>query len=492
MFALAGLALLECGVPAEDPSVRQVAEQVRGSARKLTNPYEVSTTIWFLDRIGGEKDAELIRALALRLIAAQTSGGGWGYFCHPLTEAEEDRLTRMLQEPPPADGSASLPAAVRFQPGQKLGPEDLRYDDNSCTQFVILALWAARKHGVPVDRSLALVEQRFRTSQNRDGSWCYFSPQSLNGRHSQGSNGGRQDSMTCAGLLGLAVARGLGKPFSTPPAAVQDEAVTRALTYLGQRIGKASPVTEQERLRLQNRAEAAKRKQEQLFSGMWRVQDLQGLAYPVIRELFKLQDALESVKGDAPELVALQRPIREKMARRFKELEPVLEKVKEIAGELQTIQPTGDHFKGQLVRAKAWGDLYFLWSVERMAVVYGLRTVAGKDWYAWGSSILVAAQNDDGSWSDAFPGVVDTAFALLFLKRANVVKDLSKRLEFLGQIKDVAPAEINKGAKDEMNKKMAPVPDTPPSGPKELAPGEIDKHLAPLAPPTPPTRSKKP
>ncbi len=417
----------------------------------------------------------LIRALALRLIAAQTSGGGWGYFCHPLTETEEDRLMQMLKEPPPADGSAHLPPAVRFQPGQKLGPEDLRYDDNSSTQFAILALWAARKHGVPVERSLALVEHRFRTSQNRDGSWCYFSPHSLNGRHSHGSFGGRQDSMTCAGLLGLAVARGLGKPFSTPPPAVQDEAVTRALTYLGQRIGNANPVTEEERLRLQNRAEAAKRQQESFFNGLWRVQDLQELAYPAIRELFKLQDALEAVKGDAPELVALQRPIKEKMLRRFKELEPVLEKVKGIAGELQNIQPTGDHFKGRLVRAKAWGDLYYLWSVERMAVVYGLRTVAGKDWYAWGSSILVAAQNDDGSWTDAFPGVVDTSFALLFLKRANVVKDLSKRLEFLGQIKDVTPEEINKGSKDEIKKGITPTPAAPPSNPKPLSPGEIDK-----------------
>jgi hypothetical protein len=492
MFALAGLALLECGVPVEDPVVRQVAEQVRTSARKLTNPYEVSVTIWFLDRLGGEKDPDLIRSLALGLIAAQTSGGGWGYLSHPLSDAEEDRLMWMLKEPPPADSSASLPPAVRFRPEQKPGPEDLRYDDNSSTQFAILALWAARKHGVPVERSLAMVEQRFRTSQNRDGSWCYFSPHGLYGSHSHGSNGGRPDSMTCAGLLGLAVARGLGKSLAGPRAVVQDAAVSRALAYLGQRIGRTNPVTEEERLRLQNQAEDAKRQQEQFLTGLWRVQDLQELAYPIIRDLFKLQDALDTVKGDAPELTALQRPIKVKMVRKFKELEPVLEKVKQIAGEVQTIQATGDHFKGQLVRAKAWGDLYFLWSLERMAVVYGLRTVAGKDWYAWGSSILVAAQNDDGSWTDAFPGMVDTSFALLFLKRANVVKDLSKRLEFLGQIKDVSPGEINKGAKEEMKKGVAPVPPASPSSPKELAPGEINKNLAPVVPGTTPPQPKKP
>jgi hypothetical protein len=71
-----------------------------------------------------------------------------------------------------------------------------------------------------------------------------------------------------------------------------------------------------------------------------------------------------------------------------------------------------------------------------MAVVYDLKTVAGKDWYAWGSEILVKTQNQDGSWTDRFGGLPDTCFALLFLKRVNVVKDLTAQLRLLGKIKD--------------------------------------------------------
>jgi hypothetical protein len=492
VVALAGLALLECGVPADDPAVRQAADQVRAEARKLINPYEVSVAVWFLDRVGGEKDRDLIRSLALQLIAAQTSGGGWGYFSHPLTDAEGDRLARMLTEPPPADSSASGPPAVRFRPGQKAGGQDVRYDDNSSTQFAILALWVARKHGVPVERSLAMVEQRFRTTQNADGSWYYFFSRGLYGNRPSFIKGERPDSMTCAGLLGLAVARGLGKSLMSPSAEVQDPAISKALEYLGQTVGRTSPVTEEERVRLQNQFEGAKKEQEQFLTRLWRLQDLQDLLFPLVRDLFKLQDALDSVKGDAAELVQMQRPIKEKMARKLKELQPMLEKVSQIVREIQALHPTGNNFKGQLVRARAWGDLYFLWSLERMAVVYGLRTVAGKDWYAWGSSILVAAQNDDGSWTDAFPGVVDTSFALLFLRRANVAKDLSKQLEFLGQIKDVSPGEISKGAKDEMKKGVAPVPPASPSDPKGLSPGELNKDLAPVAPGTSPPRPKKP
>jgi hypothetical protein len=484
VIALAGLALLECGVPADDPAVRRAAEQVRSGARKLIHPYEVSVAIWFFDRLGEAQDRELIRALALQLIAAQTSGGGWGYVCRPLTDAEADRLTRMLEEPPPTDPSPLVPPAVRFRTGQKPRPGEIRYDDNSSTQFAILALWVARKHGVPVERSLAMVEERFRTSQNSDGSWCYFSPLDVDGSRVSGSIGGRRDSMTCAGLLGLAVAHGLGKPSAGPRETVKDPAVTSALVFLGHIVGKSTPIAEAERARLQKSAEGPKKQQEQFLTGLAQLQDMQESVYPTIRELLRLQEAFKNVPRDARVREELQRSIKEKLVRKIKEIEPLLKKVKRIVREIQDIQATGDHFQGQLVHAQGWGDLYFLWSLERMAVVYGLRTIAGKDWYAWGSAILVAAQNDDGSWTDAFPGVVDTCFALLFLKRANVAKDLTKQLEFLG-IKDASADEINKAAARKPS-------ETPSTIPKDLAPDEIGKELVPIPPELMPDQPKKP
>src|SRR5262249_53995822 len=87
-----------------------------------------------------------------------------------------------------------------------------------------------------------------------------------------------------------------------------------------------------------------------------------------------------------------------------------------------------DKLRGIYFDGDNWGDLSFLWSLERMAVIYDLKLVDGKDWYAWGSEIILKHQGDDGSWSERFPGVPDTCFALLFLKRANVVKDLTDKL----------------------------------------------------------------
>ncbi|HYT92699.1 MAG TPA: hypothetical protein VEL76_28540, partial [Gemmataceae bacterium] len=84
--------------------------------------------------------------------------------------------------------------------------------------------------------------------------------------------------------------------------------------------------------------------------------------------------------------------------------------------------------RGMYFDGDNWGDLYFLWSLERMAVIYDLKKIEDKDWYAWGSGIILANQSGDGSWRERFPGVPDTCFALLFLVRANVVKDLTDKL----------------------------------------------------------------
>src|SRR6185503_19821346 len=76
---LAGLALVECGVPTSDPGIRLAASRIRGYAHELDSTYEVALAILFLDRLGEKSDSKIIQMLAARLIAAQTATGGWGY-----------------------------------------------------------------------------------------------------------------------------------------------------------------------------------------------------------------------------------------------------------------------------------------------------------------------------------------------------------------------------------------------------------------------------
>jgi hypothetical protein len=85
-------------------------------------------------------------------------------------------------------------------------------------------------------------------------------------------------------------------------------------------------------------------------------------------------------------------------------------------------------------------NLYFLWSVERVAMLYDLRTIGGKDWYGWGAQTLVHYQQPNGSWPNStYPGAnvpVNTCFALLFLKRSNLVQDLTNNLRLYTGIRD--------------------------------------------------------
>jgi hypothetical protein len=437
--ALAGLALLESGVPAEDPVVQKIVDRVRLEAFDLTNTYEISTTIWFLDRLGDARDRFCIRSLALQLIAAQSENGGWGYTCRPLKDAEAKRLTRLLKAPP-ADSAADLPPAVRFRPQAAPRVADIGREDNSCTQFALLAVWAARKYEVPVDRSLSMIEPRFRRSQNADGSWGYYPSRFERGQITGFQR--REASMTCAGLLGLAVGHALRERPMRAAEQVKDAARSKALFFLGQTVGNGVPIAATKRLQMQQRATKAKRLQEEFLTLMRRYHLLSETIYPLLFEVERMNEILNSLNGNARAQAAKKQEFMLELAKKTLPLQPTLDEVSKLTVDLQRIRPSGNEFKGELIKAKSWGDVYFLWSLERMAVVYNLPTIAGKDWYAWGSAILVAAQNEDGSWSDAFPGVVDTCFALLFLKRANIAKDLSKALQLQGRFPDVSPSEM--------------------------------------------------
>lgn len=60
---------------------------------------------------------------------------------------------------------------------------------------------------------------------------------------------------------------------------------------------------------------------------------------------------------------------------------------------------------------------YYLYSLERVAMFSGMRYIGEHNWYYEGSCPLLGLQQDDGKWGE---GVVETSFALLFLKKGTV------------------------------------------------------------------------
>lgn len=77
-------------------------------------------------------------------------------------------------------------------------------------------------------------------------------------------------------------------------------------------------------------------------------------------------------------------------------------------------------------QSKSSSRLYFYWSLERVGVIYGLKQIRDVDWYDWGVERLLRMQRQDGGWGSQ--DCVDTAFAILFLSRANVAEDLTRVL----------------------------------------------------------------
>jgi HEAT repeats/Prenyltransferase and squalene oxidase repeat len=99
--------------------------------------------------------------------------------------------------------------------------------------------------------------------------------------------------------------------------------------------------------------------------------------------------------------------------------------------------------QGQLDREPDPTDYYFLWSLERVGMVYGLKTLAKNDWYQWGADLIVRRQRSDGGWQGNYEKPVDTSFALLFLRRSNLASDLTTKLK--GKVEDPGEVKLKAG-----------------------------------------------
>jgi hypothetical protein len=211
--SLCAIALIESGVDIKDAAIQRAAAAVRTKAKDLTYTYAIASAILFLDRVDTSGDSATITKLAQKLIQGQYRTGGWSYYCV---------------------NQGGVP------------------EDNSNTQFAILGLWIAMKnHQFKAERALQTAERRFRQFQQADGGWGY--------QFVSGQLGSTTPSMTCVGLLALAVghatrhkgeAEFIGGSPSAPGAATpqrprkaipdlkKDAQVMLAYDYLGRQLAR--------------------------------------------------------------------------------------------------------------------------------------------------------------------------------------------------------------------------------------------------------------
>jgi hypothetical protein len=356
--ALRGWTLLEGGLSAKDEVMKALADRVRVGVPETHATYDVALSLIFLDKLADPGDVPLIESLAVRLLRCQTLKGGWGYFTGLPNEKEQKRLNGLIEDfrlrrekgeaiKLPLRTPKDVLKDLENQLNSIEGGPDPKYGagDNSNTQFAMMAVWVARRRGVPVDECLARVEKRFRDSQVDTGAWGYEYPAKV---PAEDDNTRPYPAMTCAGLLGIALGQGV----------------------------QAQP------------------------------KDLS--KDPQIKKGFEVLDKALSTKSD-----------------------------------------TSDNF------------FYFLFSMERAGVIYNVKQIGAHDWYKWGARMLLACQTESGAWPPNFGSdYADTCFALLFLKRANVAKDLTEILE--------APIRKGPGAKKPDPKKLPDnLFDPPKLSPKE-------------------------
>ena len=360
--ALVGIALLESGVPANDATIKNITKFVRANALIQSKTYELSLAIMYLDRLGDRIDRPAIQLLAVQIIAGQHQLGSWGYGGHfALSATESERFRKLFydeerlstKEGTASEQPALHPEVARYLKSieaeiaaeRKKGDESL---DNSNTQFAVMALWIARRHGFACDDALTLAEKRFRATQRRDGGWSYTANDVLGNSPALMTTA----PMTCAGLLGLAAGRGI------------------RLTAL--RSKSTTPANPN-------------------------------------------PNPSEKSNASADQAVAAG----------FKYLERALANPKVL------VPPRGF--------ADLRDNLYFLWSLERVATIYDVDVLGATNWYKWGADSLVKSQSADGSWAQrVYTGAteeINTAFALLFLTRANLARDLTATLKGKANVK---------------------------------------------------------
>jgi hypothetical protein len=442
--ALSALTLLECGVPAKDPQVQQAAKYLRQQMPDLTVTYSTSLAILFFDRLGDESDAARIRTLALRLIAGQKTSGGWDYYCPALSDDEElGLLARLYKDRPttPKDLFRTesielpMPALERAQEKPKLEGDLYRPRPSKVPP---LELFVAQG---PVASEPA--PSRGRQPPERLKTQGADAPRSenLSDNPKTAPRRAGADGPALPGDSRLLTKKAMEAAVRLPEALRQTPAL-HAAELMEQPPDLSEPRTDNSNtqfailglLAAENHDVPTERATALLD---WRFRN--SLTMPFgwnYRPNWRTTPTMTAVGLMGLALKhGLLLPNARDRGRNVTIRDPLIQHgFFALDGQLEAYL-AGFHFNQTRLDKL---DLYCLWTIERVAVLYNLRTLGTLDWYPAGVELLLPLQRDDGSWSIAGTNCLEepaasSSFALLFLKRSNLARNLTRRLNTPGE-----------------------------------------------------------
>ncbi|MCI0641277.1 MAG: hypothetical protein L0Y72_16310 [Gemmataceae bacterium] len=468
--ALPALTLLECGVPATDPIIQRAAVYVRGASAKNDRTYEIALSILFLDRLGDPKDRDIIQALAVRLIAGQTITGGWSYAC-PIPDYNTHRQLMMILKnmdvPPVLENLIALNKAgfstpfgkgsdspgfqnplakgetgsqsTAFVPGQDSGSPRVKMPpagSSGRAGLVCIKMLEDPDYDVSKKKTTAKKKTPVKIPPNLAGLAVLHDPRLLLLDEPKGKT--TDNSNTQFAILALWASRR------------HDVPADRSIGLLLFRF-----------LTSQNK------------DGSW------SYAYKHGGEA-----------GGSPAMTCcglLGLAVGHGLARDI--LGPNMHMLAKDPRIIDAFLSLSKHIGEPADRMEnlPMQNLYYLWSLERVSVLYDLPTIGERDWYRWGCEILVANQKPQGHWEGSgYPGsdsTLDTCLALLFLKRANLARDLGNAIPIQ------AAQDLNKEIALRTGVKKAP----PPRVKEEKAPIVAAASNPPIqAEPMPPPQPETP
>lgn len=455
--ALAGLTLLECDTPTDDPAVKKAAAFVRTYTANLNQTYDLSLAILFLDRLGDRKDRALIQQLAVRLVAGQSANGGWTYECPILTNPEKTELLTFLRitrpeaakllNPLPVAKKSSLPNPLRKDGG---GVDPLRQGKGGPATSIPLARVTDPNLPAPLrgkanqansneskliqpigEEPLPLKKEADVSPKGDPASKTDKDPvkKPKNAQAGKPRPALRLDQLSQRIRTIRVVLDYFYKGKALTPASVGDDNSNSQFAMLALWAARRHDVPTERVLALSFR----RFQQTQNDEGGWNYQIGGRRTMAAMTGVGLLGLAMGHATSDEGLRFTAEAMKRKGAAPRPAMQDPAIHKGLEAFGKY-----IGEAQPGNFNPPMA--NLYFLWTVERVAMLYNLKTIAGKDWYRWGVHVLLPHQNREGSWfCGQYPGsdlTVDTCFALLFLKRSNLVRDLTENLTFYLAITD--------------------------------------------------------